>query len=129
VSIIAELHAKHGEIFKEIVGTEDAHELELASDNIRARYVPSKIRDFITYELNRKVRKEGKDLSADEICDILDDAMNRIGVDPVYTCLEVLKKQFANQIGSTVDNKRIITSLAANELKLTNPGFGFWLKT
>jgi hypothetical protein len=36
--------------------------------------------------------------------------------------IDIQGSTFANQIGSTVDNKRIITSLTANELRLTNPG-------
>src|ERR1700704_3261487 len=36
--------------------------------------------------------------------------------------IDIQGSTFANQIGSTSDNKRIITSLTANELKLTNPG-------
>jgi Lipocalin-like domain len=35
--------------------------------------------------------------------------------------VEILGSTFANQIGSTSDNKRIVTALTANELKLTNP--------
>jgi hypothetical protein len=42
--------------------------------------------------------------------------------------IDILGSTFANQIGSTVDNKRIITSLAGNELKLTNPGSASGLK-
>jgi hypothetical protein len=36
--------------------------------------------------------------------------------------IEIQGSTFANQIGSTSDNKRIVTSLSSNELKLTNPG-------
>jgi hypothetical protein len=36
--------------------------------------------------------------------------------------IEIQGSTFANQIGSTGDNKRIVTSLSSNELKLTNPG-------
>ena len=42
--------------------------------------------------------------------------------------IDIQGSTFANQIGSTVDNKRIITSLAGNELKLTNPGSASGLK-
>jgi hypothetical protein len=42
--------------------------------------------------------------------------------------IDIEGSTFANQIGSTVDNKRIITSLTANELKLTNPGSASGLK-
>ena len=35
--------------------------------------------------------------------------------------VEIQGSTFANQIGSTSDNKRIVSSLTANELKLTNP--------
>jgi Lipocalin-like domain len=42
--------------------------------------------------------------------------------------IEIQGSTFANQIGSTSDNKRIITSLTTNELKLTNPGSASGLK-
>jgi hypothetical protein len=42
--------------------------------------------------------------------------------------IDIQASTFANQIGSTADNKRIITSLTANELKLTNPGSASGLK-
>ena len=42
--------------------------------------------------------------------------------------IDIQGSTFANQIGSTSDNKRIITSLSANELKLTNPGSASGLK-
>ena len=42
--------------------------------------------------------------------------------------IDIQGSTFANQIGSPVDNKRIITSLAGNELKLTNPGSASGLK-
>ena len=42
--------------------------------------------------------------------------------------IDIQGSTFANQIGSTVDNKRIITSVAGNELKLTNPGSASGLK-
>ena len=42
--------------------------------------------------------------------------------------IDIRGSTFANQIGSTADNKRIITSLTANELKLTNPGSASGLK-
>jgi len=42
--------------------------------------------------------------------------------------VDIQGSTFANQIGSTSDNKRIITSLTANELKLTNPGSASGLK-
>jgi Lipocalin-like domain len=35
--------------------------------------------------------------------------------------VEILGSTFANQIGSTSDNKRVISSLTTDELKLTNP--------
>jgi hypothetical protein len=35
--------------------------------------------------------------------------------------VEIQGSTFANQIGSTSDNKRIVTSLTANDLKLTDP--------
>ena len=35
--------------------------------------------------------------------------------------VDIQGSTFANQIGSASDNKRIITSLTADELKLTNP--------
>ena len=42
--------------------------------------------------------------------------------------IDIQGSTFANQIGSATDNKRIITSLTANELKLTNPGSASGLK-
>jgi len=42
--------------------------------------------------------------------------------------VDIQGSTFANQIGSTSDNKRIITSLTANELTLTNPGSASGLK-
>jgi hypothetical protein len=42
--------------------------------------------------------------------------------------IDIQGSTFANQIGSTSDNKRIITSLTANELKLSNPGSASGLK-
>ncbi|HLQ89250.1 MAG TPA: lipocalin-like domain-containing protein [Xanthobacteraceae bacterium] len=35
--------------------------------------------------------------------------------------VDIQGSTFANQVGSTTDNKRAITSLTANELKFTNP--------
>ena len=35
--------------------------------------------------------------------------------------VDIQGSTFANQIGNTTDNKRIVTLLTANELKLTNP--------
>jgi lipocalin-like protein len=42
--------------------------------------------------------------------------------------IDIQGSTFANQIGSATDNKRIVTSLTANELKLTNPGSASGLK-
>jgi hypothetical protein len=42
--------------------------------------------------------------------------------------IDIQGSTFANQIGSTTDNKRIITSLTADELKLTNPTSASGLK-
>jgi Lipocalin-like domain len=42
--------------------------------------------------------------------------------------IDILGSTFANQIGNTSDNKRIVTSLTANELKLANPGSASGLK-
>jgi hypothetical protein len=42
--------------------------------------------------------------------------------------IDIQGSTFANQISSTLDNRRIITSLTANELKLTNAGSASGLK-
>jgi len=42
--------------------------------------------------------------------------------------IDIQGSTFANQIGGTTDNKRIITSLTADELKLTNPTSASGLK-
>jgi hypothetical protein len=51
----------------------------------------------------------------------VDDASNVVSID-------IQGSTFANQIGSASDNKRIVTSLTANELKRTNPGSASGLK-
>src|SRR5215813_4395566 len=38
-----------------------------------------------------------------------------------FVTVDIQGSTFANQIGSANDNKRIVTSLTANELRLTNP--------
>ena len=42
--------------------------------------------------------------------------------------IDIQGSTFANQIGSTSDNKRVVVSVTANELKLANPGSASGLK-
>lgn len=48
VSIIGQLSGKQGEIFKDIIGTDSGHALELASDNIRMGYLNNRISNGVS---------------------------------------------------------------------------------
>jgi len=90
VSIIAQLSSKQGDIFMHIIRTKSKYELEIASDNIRMWYIQPRSRAHLYRELYDKVHSDREQLSADDIGNVLLDAMNNIAVDPVHLEFEDL---------------------------------------
>jgi hypothetical protein len=88
VSIMAQLSAKQGHILKQIIGTEDKHQLERASDNIRMWFVQNRIREHVYRLIYEKVQQTREELTPDDINEVLRAALNHAGVDPVYISFE-----------------------------------------
>lgn len=98
VSVMAQLSAKQGHILKAIIGTNDKHELEIAADNIRMWFVQHRIRDQMYRLLYEKVEKEREQLRTEDISNTLQEALNQIGVDPVYVSFEDMDKKESYEV-------------------------------
>ena len=83
VSIISQLSPKQGEILRSLIGTESAHDCELAMDNIRGYYQSHSIRRAI----ERAVLKL-RERNDDEFCELIVAYFNHPNIEIVHASAE-----------------------------------------
>jgi Abortive infection alpha len=98
VSIIGQLSAKQGEIFRKLIGTDNKNSLEIANDNIRMWLVQNRIRSHVQRLLYDHVTKERDELTAQDLNDALRESLNHLCIVPVYVSLEDLIKKESYEI-------------------------------
>lgn len=98
VSIMAQLSAKQGEIFKEIISTNSKHQLEAAVDNIRMWFVQNRISNHVYRLLYERIKETSEEATVEDLNAILRQGFNHIGVDPVYISFEVLLKNESYEV-------------------------------
>jgi hypothetical protein len=104
VSIMAQLSAKQGHILKTIIATDDKHELEIATDNIRMWFVQNRVRQQVYRLLYEKLQKDREELNVQDINDTLRDALAHLGVDPVYVSFEDIIKKDSYEVKTEWSN-------------------------
>jgi hypothetical protein len=85
VSIISQLSPEQGVLLKSLIGTESAHNLELAMDNIRGYYQSHEVRTAIE-ELVSAMDEQTDDAFSDAVQSFL----NSTGIEPVHASKRLL---------------------------------------
>ena len=87
-SIISQMSASQASILKSVIGSESAHDVELAGDDIAIFFAAPKFREYLSEQIAADLPDVASIDDADVVGNLIEKRFNRLGIEVVYIGIE-----------------------------------------